>query len=83
MAVPAWIHPEDNRTICERWPRLGLIENTINYLGKELARKPGCVYSKCADIVIPMMSNVKCFEGLEGKPEDDEGWKARRDTLSY
>lgn len=84
IATPSWIHPEDNRIVCERWPRGGFIDIGSQYLEQELAHKPGCLASKWTEALLPLMlKGAKCFEGLEGEPQEDDEWKERRKTISY
>lgn len=85
FAVPSLIHPDDNRTINERWPRLGIAEQLVTVLEDEIKYKPGCLSTKWAParILNGGMDNVACFKGLEGKAEDDEKWKQRRQTITF
>jgi hypothetical protein len=80
--VPSLIHPDDNRTICERWPRLGIAEHVTKTLEDEIRCKPGCLSAKWAPgMILGAMGDIDCFKGLEGKAQEDEVWKQRRKTI--
>lgn len=82
MAVPSWMHPDDNRTICGRWPRVGIIEQLPKYIDQELYIKPGCLSFKWGgENLKDVMSAAVCFHGLEGEAQDDPEWAERRKKL--
>lgn len=68
LGIPTgWVHPADNLTICERWPRLGIAQQCPDYMDKELAQKPGCLSHKWGGETLRQgMKDVECFKGLEG-----------------
>ncbi|KAL3481529.1 hypothetical protein BJX99DRAFT_253454 [Aspergillus californicus] len=62
----AFVHPDDIRLICERWPRLGYVDGLCALTSEEVDRKPGCLFEGCAEDFDPGMYHVACFKGLQG-----------------
>lgn len=84
FAVPSLIHLGDIRTMCERWPRLGIARQLTYTLEREIGCKSGCLSTKWAPgRILGGMDDVECFKGLEGRAEIDEQWIERRQSLTY
>ena len=68
VGIPTgWLHPTDNITICERWPRVGIAQHCPDFIDKELGQKPGCLsYKWGGETLRQKMKDVECFKGLEG-----------------
>jgi cyanamide hydratase len=81
FAVPGYLHPDDNRIINARWPRLGFADQVTHYMENELQHKPGCITSKWAADILSGVHGVECYKGLEGEAGDDAEWKERRKTV--
>ncbi|KGO63001.1 hypothetical protein PEX2_045240 [Penicillium expansum] len=62
----AFVHADDIKIICERWPRIGYVDGLRALTREEVERKPGCLFEGCWGDFDPGMYNVSCFKGLQG-----------------
>ncbi|KAJ5616503.1 hypothetical protein N7537_001617 [Penicillium hordei] len=62
----AFVHADDIKFICEKWPRIGYVDGLRDLTKEEVARKPGCLFEGCWGDFDPGMYHVSCFKGLQG-----------------
>ncbi|KAJ5256826.1 hypothetical protein N7478_012930 [Penicillium angulare] len=62
----AFVHPDDIKLICKKWPRLGYVDGLRALTKEEVRQKPGCLFEGCWGDFDPGMYSVSCFKGLQG-----------------
>ncbi|KAH8652583.1 hypothetical protein BGZ61DRAFT_487498 [Ilyonectria robusta] len=67
-----FMNPEDIKSICETWPRLGYCDGLKAIAKIEVGNKPACLFEDCVAAFDPGMYGVACFDGLQGVLEKEK-----------
>jgi cyanamide hydratase family protein with HD domain len=62
----AFVHADDIKLICEKWPRIGYVDGLRALTKEEVTRKPGCLFEGCRGDFDPGMYHVSCYTGIQG-----------------
>ncbi|KAH7118327.1 hypothetical protein EDB81DRAFT_667761 [Dactylonectria macrodidyma] len=62
-----FVHDQDTKAICSRWPRAGYCEGLAKHAELEVGNKPACLFEDCVSAFNPGMFSIPCFEGMQGE----------------